>query len=102
MSTPKRDTMHLRNKAAIGITLCLVSVGVLLSATAWVGAQENAAAQPRKVVPTPLPSDVDPSDPAIPIWMRPAPTAAAASTPAPGQPGNVPPGQQAPGQQAPG
>jgi Ca-activated chloride channel homolog len=88
--------MHLRNKAAVGIALCLVSVGVLLCATSWVRAQEPAS--PRKVVPTPLPSDIDPGDPAIPVWMRPAPNAAAASTPAPGKP-NVPAGQQAPGQQ---
>lgn len=95
--------MHLRNKAAVGVTLCLVSVGVLIGATAWVGAQENAAAPPsaHKVVPTPLPSDVDANDPAIPVWMRPAPSASAASTPAPSKPGNVPPGQPAPGQQPP-
>jgi Ca-activated chloride channel homolog len=87
--------MHLRNKAAIGITLGLLLGTILISAS-----QEPAST--RKVAPTPLPSDIDPGDPAIPVWMRPAPAAAAASTPAPGKPGNVPPGQQAPGQQAPG
>jgi VWFA-related protein len=84
--------MHLRNKAAIGITLGLLLGMILISAS-----QEPAST--RKVVPTPLPSDIDPGDPAIPIWMRPAPSAAAASTPAASKPGNVPSGPQAPGQQ---
>jgi Ca-activated chloride channel homolog len=89
--------MHLRNKAAVGITLCLVAVGVLTCVMAKVQAQEPASSH--KVVPTPLPSDVDPGDPAIPVWMRPAPTAAAASTPAANKPTNGPPGQQTSGQQ---
>lgn len=90
--------MHLRNKAALGITLGLLSGSILISAGVLIGAQEPASSH--KVVPTPLPSDINPTDPAIPIWMRPAPTAAAASTPAPGKPGQ--PGQQAPGQPVPG
>jgi Ca-activated chloride channel homolog len=85
--------MHLRNKAAIGIALGLALGSILNSA-----GQEPASS--RKVVPTPLPSDINPTDPAIPVWMRPAPTAAAASTPAPGKPGQPAPGAQ-PGAQTP-
>jgi VWFA-related protein len=39
-----------------------------------------------KIQATPLPKDIDPSDPALPVWLRPASphaAAAAASTPAP-------------------
>jgi Ca-activated chloride channel homolog len=87
--------MHLRNKAALGFAACLFSIGVLICAgPAWVGAQESG----RKVVPTPLPSDVDPADPAIPVWMRPSTAAAPASTPSATKPANVPPGQQPAGQ----
>jgi Ca-activated chloride channel homolog len=92
--------MHLRNKAAVGLAVCLFSIGVLLCAgPAWVGAQESTSS-PRKVLPTPLPSDVDPADPALPVWLRPAANPAASSTPSPSKPANVPPGQasgQAPG-----
>src|ERR1051325_1538962 len=95
MSMPERDTMRLRNKRVIG-TLSFV----LLGASSFWGTQ-GPTTQPQqnqqRVQPTPLPSDIDPSDPALPIWARPATPAPSANT----KPTtNVPPAQQ-PGQQQP-
>ena len=81
MSTPKRDTLHLRGKTILGI------VAGLLLVAAFVAFEPGAihAQNPEKVQPTPLPKDVDPSDPALPFWLRPASSrpAVAASTPKP-------------------
>ena len=82
--------MHLRNKAAIGMAVCLLS-GLPFCVGPATNAQEPAAAV-HKVVPTALPSDISPADPALPVWLRPAAPAVAASTPAPTKPANVPPG----------
>lgn len=105
--------MHLRNKTVIGFLL--FSLPALVPVT-WGQAQAGtqppgqSSAQNQKVQPTPLPSDIDPSDPALPVWARPAtpaPAANASPSPAPGAattasnvPSNVPPGQQ-PGQPQP-
>ena len=64
MSMPERDTMHLRNKKVFG-----VFGFILLGAGAFWGAQSPAtqpAQNQQKIQPTPLPSDIDPSDPALP------------------------------------
>jgi Ca-activated chloride channel family protein len=85
--------MHLRNKTAVGLFFgALLVTAFILRGQGQLQAQPT---QPQKVQATPLPADVDPSDPAVPVWMRPAtPRAAASSTPARTAPGNVPPGQQ--------
>ncbi|HEY3770707.1 MAG TPA: VWA domain-containing protein [Candidatus Angelobacter sp.] len=83
---PERDTMRLRNNRVLG-TLGFM----LLSASSFWGAQ--AATQPaqnqQRVQPTPIPSDIDPSDPALPTWAKPAvPVAGASTTPKPVTPAN--------------
>jgi len=81
MSTPKRDTMHLRGKVVVGILSSFLLAGVIVAL-----GQGLAAQNAEKVQPTPLPKDVDPSDPALPVWLRPANArpVAATSTPKPG------------------
>jgi Ca-activated chloride channel homolog len=88
MSMPERDTMRLRSNRVLG-TLGFV----LLSASSFWGAQ--AATQPaqnqQRVQPTPIPSDIDPSDPALPTWAKPAaPVAGASTTPKPVTPTTPP------------
>jgi VWFA-related protein len=78
--------MRLRNNRVLG-TLGFM----LLSASSFWGAQ--AATQPaqnqQRVQPTPIPSDIDPSDPALPTWAKPAvPVAGASTTPKPVTPAN--------------
>lgn len=85
--------MRLRNKQVVGSLFF-----VLLGATSFWGTQQTNQPQQnqQRVQPTPIPSDIDPSDPALPGWAKPAtPTAGSASKPT--TPANVPPGQQ-PGQ----
>ena len=54
---------------------------------------QTAQSSQHQVQPTPLPPDVDPNDPAVPVWARPAkPAQPAAETNAPAGPGNVPGG----------
>jgi Ca-activated chloride channel homolog len=92
--------MHLRNKTAVGLLFgALLVTAFILRGQNQLQAQQN---QRQKIQATSLPADVDPSDPAVPVWLRPsAPRAAASSTPAPST-GNVPPGQQPqPSQQQP-
>src|SRR6476661_6276011 len=89
MSMPERDTMRLRNKKLFGTVLFM-----LLGATSFWGTQGQTSTpqqNQQRVQATPLPADIDPSDPALPAWVpKPAATAAKpAATPA-----NVPPGQQ--------
>jgi Ca-activated chloride channel family protein len=87
--------MPLRNKNAVGLIVCLWMVtAVFLWQQGQLRAQQS---QPQKPAATTLPSDVDPSDPALPVWLRTAPPhAATGSTPAPGAATNVPPGQPPP------
>src|SRR5947199_6822442 len=95
MSMPERDTMRLRNKKLFGTVFFM-----LLGATSFWGTQGQTTApqqNQQRVQATPIPPDIDPSDPALPAWVPkpaiPAPGAAnAASKPTP--PTNVPPGQQ--------
>lgn len=113
--------MHLRNNTVVGprlrfsIFVSFVLIGACLSGPSRLLAQQPATPQSTgqpaqtQLHPTPLPQDIDPNDPALPLWMRPATAHAAASnTPAPSAKANVPPGQQpqvgqqpAPGQQQP-
>jgi VWFA-related protein len=87
--------MRLRNKRVIG-TLSFVLLGV---SSFW-GAQ-GPTTQPQqnqqRIQATPVPSDIDPSDPALPAWAKPAapPPTAANTKPTPT---NVPPSGQQPGQ----
>ncbi|PYP82350.1 MAG: VWA domain-containing protein [Candidatus Angelobacter sp. Gp1-AA117] len=102
MYLPKRDTMHLRNKTVLWALACFL---LLASVFSWARTQQNqgtpAAAQ-GSVQPTPLPSDIDPSDPALPVWARPATPAPSAratpNTPPSATTGNVPPNQPQPEQ----
>src|SRR5689334_1026900 len=93
MYMPERDIMRLRNKQIIG-TISFV----LLGATSFWGAQ-GPTTQPQqnqqRVQATPIPSDIDPSDPALPVWAKPAtPAPGAANASKPAAPTNVPPGKQ--------
>jgi Ca-activated chloride channel homolog len=67
--------MLLRNKASLLVFVSLLS-GAIFSAAASAQSQTQvspASAQSgQTVAPTPLPSDVDPSDPALPVWLRPS------------------------------
>jgi Ca-activated chloride channel homolog len=90
MFMPERDIMRLRNKLAIGTT-----VFMLLGATSFWGTQGPTTTpqqNQQRVQATPLPSDIDPSDPALPAWVpKPAHTAAKPTpTPANVQPGLEP------------
>jgi Ca-activated chloride channel family protein len=81
--------MRLRNKLVIGST-----VFMLLGATSFWGSQGPTTAPQQNqqhVQATPLPPDIDPSDPALPSWV---PKPAAAAKPAATPSKNVPPGQQ--------
>src|SRR5580765_4792014 len=95
MSMPERDTMRLRNKWVVG-TLSFV----LMGASSFWGTQ-SPTTQPQqnqqRIQATPVPSDIDPSDPALPVWAKPAtpPPTAANTKPTPA---NVPPSGQQPGQ----
>ncbi|HEX3091387.1 MAG TPA: VWA domain-containing protein [Candidatus Angelobacter sp.] len=92
--------MRLRNKQIVGMIIF-----VLLGATSFWGSQ-GPATQPQqnqqRVQATPIPSDVDSSDPALPVWAKPAtPPPGAANTSHPATPGNVPATKQQPGHQQP-
>src|SRR5690242_7098952 len=91
MSMPERDTMRLRNKRVVGTIFF-----VLLGATSFWAAQ-SPSGQPQqnqqRIQPTPLPADIDPSDPALPVWAKPATPAATANTKLV-TPGSVPANQK--------
>jgi Ca-activated chloride channel homolog len=90
MSMPERDTMRLRNKPVFSI-FCFM----LLGATSFWGAQgptTQPAQNQQRVQPTPIPSDIDPSDPALPVWAKPATPAPGTAASKPATPANVPSG----------
>jgi Ca-activated chloride channel homolog len=91
MSMPERDTMRLRNKRVVGTIFF-----VLLGATSFWAAQSSSG-QPQqnqqRIQPTPLPADIDPADPALPVWAKPA-TPAATANAKPATPGSVPANQK--------
>ena len=85
--------MRLRNKQVVGTIFF-----VLLGATSFWGSQ-GPTTQPQqnqqRVQATPIPSDIDPSDPALPVWAKPAaPAPGTANASKPATPANVPPGKQ--------
>jgi Ca-activated chloride channel homolog len=94
MSMPERDTMRRHNNQWVAGTLLFV----LMSASSFWGTQSQPSQSqqnPQRIQSTPLPSDIDPSDPALPVWVKPSPTSTAAK---PATPGNVPTNQPQPGQ----
>ena len=98
MYMPERDIMRLRNKQIVGTIIF-----VLLGATSVWGTQSPAVPSQQnqqRVQATPIPSDIDPSDPALPAWAKPAtPAPGTAKVSKPATPGNVPSTKQQPGQQ---
>src|SRR5690349_7381385 len=101
MYMPERDIMRLRNKQIVGTIIF-----VLLGATSFWGTQ-GPTTQPQqnqqRIQATPIPSDIDPSDPALPVWAKPATSPpSAANTSQPATSGNAPSTKQQPGQQQPG
>lgn len=94
MSMPERDTMRRRNNQWVAGTLLFV----LMGASSFLGTQSQPSQpqqSPQRIQSTPLPSDIDPSDPALPVWVKPSATSTAAK---PATPGNVPPNQPQPAQ----
>ena len=73
--------MHLHNKLAPGILSLILLAGAV---SQWAHAsQASQQANPpgqQTIQPTPLPSDVDANDLALPVWMRPATATAPAKT----------------------
>jgi Ca-activated chloride channel homolog len=91
MSMPERDTMRRRNNQWVAGTLLFV----LMGASSFLGTQSQPSQpqqNPQRIQSTPLPSDIDPSDPALPVWVKPSATSTTAK---PATPGNVPPTQPA-------
>src|SRR5690242_10204173 len=97
MFTPRRDTMHLRNNTVVWVLFWVLAFAGL----SFPQSQPQTPSSPTKVQPTPLPSDVDPSDPALPVWARPAappkpaqPAETAGNTPSTTKPNTLPPDLQ--------
>jgi VWFA-related protein len=89
--------MRLRNKQIFGTMFFM-----LLGATSFWGTQGQTT-QPQqnqqRVQATPIPPDIDPSDPALPAWAKPAaPVPGTTNASKPTTPTNVPPPGQQPGQ----
>src|SRR5437773_2205052 len=98
MYMPGRDTMHLRNNQAAGLFLFLhLATGTFLCSQAPPDRPQSQPNQ-RSSQPTALPADVDPADPALPVWARPPAAATASPNTADKSPGGVPAGQQSPPQ----
>jgi VWFA-related protein len=85
--------MRLRNKWVVG-TLFFVLMGASYFRAAQGPANQPQQNQPQRIQATPLPSDIDPSDPALPVWVKgSAPATAANTTTKPATPGNTPANQ---------
>jgi Ca-activated chloride channel homolog len=80
--------MHLRNKQVVGVLSFLLLVSGSFTGTQAQSSQPQSSAGPQTIQATPLPPDVDPNDPAIPVWAKPATPPPSASKPAAA--GNVP------------
>lgn len=98
--------MQLRNSSWFGVLIFLFFGALSASWAQSPATPSQPQSQAQKVQPTPLPPDVDPSDPALPVWARPAtppPTKntneAEGNVPANNKPGTLPPDlQREPGQ----
>jgi Ca-activated chloride channel family protein len=88
--------MRLRNKQVFGTMFFM-----LLGATPFWGTQGQTTTpqqSQQRVQATPIPPDIDPSDPALPAWAKPAaPVPGAANASKPTTPTNVPSAGQQPG-----
>jgi len=89
--------MHLRNNTVVWVLFWVLAFAGL----SFPQTQPQTPSSPTKVQPTPLPSDVDPTDPALPVWARPAtppkpaqPAEAAGNTPSTAKPNTLPPDLQ--------
>src|SRR5262249_48169602 len=80
---PELDTMHLRNKRLVGILLFSLLVPAVVSGSQAQSSQPQSPSGTQPVQATPLPPDVDPNDPALPVWAKPATPAPSAAKPAP-------------------
>jgi len=88
--------MHLRNNKAAGLFLfLLLATGPFLRSQ---GQPEKPQPQPAKqqTPSTSLPADIDPADPALPVWARPARTTTAANPDAGKPAADTPPNQLKP------
>lgn len=73
--------MHRHNKATLSVLFCfLFCVVFAASALAQASGQQPAGPQHQAIQPTTLPSDIDPSDPALPVWLKSAVPAARSNT----------------------
>lgn len=88
--------MRLRNKTSLGALFLVLLVGLEVGTIAQNPPAPAPQASPQQVQPTALPADVDPADPALPLWARtsvPAgPSIPPAKTPSPGptpEPGEI-------------
>src|SRR5882757_1601096 len=95
MYMPGRDTMHLRNKQAARLFLFLLLASGLFLRLQGQSNPVQPQQHQQQTPPTALPADVDPADPALPVWARPAPVAASANAT---NPTDVPPGKITPPQ----
>jgi len=94
--------MHLRNNRAVEALLFVVLFTASIVGAQAKPAQNQPAQGNQQIQATPLPAGVDPNDPALPVWARPAtPPPSAPSNPAkPATGANVPPNQPGkPGEQ---
>ncbi|HKD82943.1 MAG TPA: VWA domain-containing protein [Candidatus Angelobacter sp.] len=83
--------MHLRNKRVVGVLSFLLLVSASFLGTQGQPNQPQSHGGNQTVQATPLPPDVDPNDPALPVWARPATPPPSANKPA--ATGNVPAAQ---------
>lgn len=88
--------MHLRNKQVVGALSFLLLVSAFFVKAQAQSSQPQSQQGTQTIQPTPLPPDVDPNDPALPVWEKPAAPPASANTAKPGATGNAsanPPGK---------
>lgn len=72
--------MHLRNKQVVGALSFLLLVSAFFVRAQAQSSQPKSQQGTQSIQPTPLPPDVDPNDPALPVWEKPAQPPASANT----------------------
>jgi len=87
--------MHLRSKQAARLFLFLLLASGLFLRLQGQSNPVQPQQHQQQTPPTALPADVDPADPALPVWARPAPVAASANAT---NPTDAPPGKITPPQ----